>query len=108
MTDSTVAGLYLEEVRERLAGCCKEVVTFVFPAGEENKNLKTVQALYETLILNHLDRKDLLVALGGGVVGDLVRLCGGNLSARCVIYPDTDRAFIPGGQQHWRKDRRRF
>ena len=73
VTDSTVAGLYLEEVRERLAGCCKEVVTFVFPAGEENKNLKTVQALYETLILNHLDRKDLLVALGGGVVGDL---CG--------------------------------
>ena len=42
VTDSTVAGLYLEEVRERLAGCCKEVVTFVFPAGEENKNLKTV------------------------------------------------------------------
>lgn len=73
VTDSTVAGLYLEEVRERLAGCCKEVVTFVFPAGEENKNLKTVQALYETLILNHLDRKDILVALGGGVVGDL---CG--------------------------------
>ncbi len=73
VTDSTVAGLYLEEVRKRLAGCCKEVVTFVFPAGEENKNLKTVQALYETLILNHLDRKDLLVALGGGVVGDL---CG--------------------------------
>ena len=73
VTDSTVAGLYLEEVRERLAGCCKEVVTFVFPAGEENKNLKTVQTLYETLILNHLDRKDLLVALGGGVVGDL---CG--------------------------------
>ena len=71
VTDSTVAGLYLEEVRERLAGCCKEVVTFVFPAGEENKNLKTVQALYETLILNHLDRKDLLVALGGGVTGDI-------------------------------------
>ena len=73
VTDSTVAELYLEEVKERLTGCCKEVVTFVFPAGEENKNLKTVQALYETLILNHLDRKDLLVALGGGVVGDL---CG--------------------------------
>lgn len=73
VTDSTVAELYLEEVKERLTGCCKEVVTFLFQAGEENKNLKTVQALYETLILNHLDRKDLLVALGGGVVGDL---CG--------------------------------
>ena len=41
VSDSTVAGLYLEEVRERLAGCCKEVVTFVFPAGDPmmDKNL---------------------------------------------------------------------
>lgn len=73
VTDSTVAGLYLEEVKNILAKCCREIITFVFPAGEENKNLKTVQALYETLIQNHLDRKDFLVALGGGVVGDL---CG--------------------------------
>ena len=35
VTDSTVAGLYLEEVKGILAGCCKEVDTFVFPAGEE-------------------------------------------------------------------------
>lgn len=73
VTDSTVAGYYLEEVQQILEGCCRQVVSFVFPAGEENKNLKTVQDVYETLILNHFDRKDLLVALGGGVVGDL---CG--------------------------------
>ena len=56
-----------------LSGCCREVTSYVFPAGEENKNLKTVQGAYEHLILNHYDRKDLLVALGGGVTGDL---CG--------------------------------
>lgn len=73
VTDSTVAGLYLEIVAGILADCCKQVISFQFPAGEEHKNLKTVEELYETLIIHHFDRKDLLVALGGGVVGDL---CG--------------------------------
>lgn len=73
VTDSVVAGLYLETVAGILADCCKQVISFQFPAGEEHKNLKTVQELYETLIVHHFDRKDLLVALGGGVVGDL---CG--------------------------------
>lgn len=73
VTDSTVAGLYLSQVKEILSGCCSRVIEFQFPAGEEYKNLDTVQDLYETLILNHFDRKDMLVALGGGVVGDL---CG--------------------------------
>lgn len=73
VTDSTVAGLYLSQVKEVLSDCCGRVIDFQFPAGEEYKNLNTVQDLYETLILNHFDRKDMLVALGGGVVGDL---CG--------------------------------
>lgn len=45
--------------------------SFEFEAGEKNKNLSTVQELYKTLIENEMDRKGLLVALGGGVVGDL-------------------------------------
>lgn len=73
VTDTTVAGLYLEQVKRILEQCCREVQVFIFPAGEESKNLATVQKLYETLIQNHFDRKDWLVALGGGVVGDL---CG--------------------------------
>ena len=73
IADSNVADLYLDEVTKILSGCCREVTSYVFPAGEENKNLKTVQGAYEHLILNHYDRKDLLVALGGGVTGDL---CG--------------------------------
>lgn len=73
VTDSNVAPLYLDEVTACLAPCCKEVISFVFPAGEPNKNLSTVQKLYEALILAKFDRGDFLVALGGGVVGDL---CG--------------------------------
>ncbi|HJC47712.1 MAG TPA: 3-dehydroquinate synthase [Candidatus Lachnoclostridium pullistercoris] len=73
VTDSNVADLYLNEVADIFASCCCHVVNFIFPAGEEHKNLNTVQKLYETLILEKFDRKDVLVALGGGVVGDL---CG--------------------------------
>lgn len=73
VTDSNVAPLYLEEVERLLAGCCSSHTSYVFPAGEEHKNLDTVRNVYEHLILNHYDRKDFLIALGGGVVGDL---CG--------------------------------
>ena len=47
------------------------VTAFVFPAGEASKNLGTVKDLYTHLIENHFERKDILFALGGGVVGDL-------------------------------------
>ncbi|MDO4294829.1 MAG: 3-dehydroquinate synthase [bacterium] len=73
VTDSHVAELYLEAVKQEAAKVCAKVTSFVFPAGEENKNLNVVRDLYEKLILERFDRKDLLIALGGGVVGDL---CG--------------------------------
>lgn len=73
VTDSTVEALYSETVIAQLRPICKEVHLFVFPAGEASKNLDTVRKLYEFLIQNHYDRNDMLVALGGGVVGDL---CG--------------------------------
>ena len=71
VSDSSVADLYLEEVTEEAKKCGKEVISFVFPAGEQSKTLATVQQLYETLIQAGFDRKDYLLALGGGVVGDL-------------------------------------
>lgn len=71
VTDSNVAPLYAGEVEKALSGSCKEVKIFSFAAGEESKNLETVQALYTFLIENRFERKDMLLALGGGVVGDL-------------------------------------
>lgn len=71
VTDTSVAGLYSEQLQAVLEGCCAGVSIFVFPAGEENKTLDTVRRLYEHLILEKYDRKDMLAALGGGVVGDL-------------------------------------
>ena len=71
VADSTTAALYGAELKEILKETCTYVSMFVFPAGEVNKTLNTVRDLYEHLILEKFDRKDMLVALGGGVVGDL-------------------------------------
>ena len=71
ITDSNVDPLYGETVRKSLEEICKKVSYFVFPAGEEHKTLDTVMDMYEYLIQQKMTRKDLLVALGGGVVGDM-------------------------------------
>ena len=71
VADSTTAELYGAELKEILKETCTYVSMFVFPAGEVNKTLNTVRDLYAHLLLEKFDRKDMLVALGGGVVGDL-------------------------------------
>lgn len=73
ITDSNVAPLYLEQVEKAVSSCFFQIDHFVFSAGEEYKNLDTVRNVYETLIRKKYDRHDYLLALGGGVVGDL---CG--------------------------------
>ena len=75
VTDTNVSPLYAEEVKRVLSKAAGRVFVFYFQAGEASKNLDTVQKLYETLILNKMDRKGLLAALGGGVVGDLAGFC---------------------------------
>ncbi len=71
ISDSNVAAFYLEELKLMLASQFAYCTSFVFEAGEGSKNTDTVGAVYQHLILHQFDRKDLLVALGGGVVGDL-------------------------------------
>lgn len=70
ITDSKVDEIYGNQVLQIVSECCKKAVKFVFPNGEENKNLDTVRDAYRFLIEEEFDRKDLLIALGGGVVGD--------------------------------------
>ncbi len=71
VTDSHVEKLYAEAVLSELASLGRPVCVFAFPAGEAHKNLGTVQDVYRFLIEHGIDRKDTLLALGGGVVGDL-------------------------------------
>ena len=71
VTDSNVAPHYLQAAKDALENVCNRVESFTFQAGEPNKTLDTVADLYEHLIQQKFDRKDVLLALGGGVVGDL-------------------------------------
>ena len=71
VSDSHVANIYLSRISELLHKQYNKIFSFVFEAGEQSKNMDTVQKLYEQLIINKFDRHDFLIALGGGVVGDL-------------------------------------
>lgn len=68
VTDSNVAPLYLETVRKQFD---IPVSATVIPAGEDHKRLATVETLYHDFLRNGLTRKDLILALGGGVTGDI-------------------------------------
>lgn len=71
ISDSNTEKLFGETIQHILEGNCKKVILYAFPAGEANKTLDTVKGIYKTLIEEQFDRKDLLLALGGGVVGDV-------------------------------------
>lgn len=71
VTDSNVGELYADEVKNELEKTGNAIFVYTFRAGEASKNLNTVEDVYEYLIINKFDRKDMIVALGGGVVGDL-------------------------------------
>lgn len=69
--DTNTERLFADEVSSQLTACCKKLIVHAFPAGEESKTLDTVREIYRHLIEEKFDRKDLLIALGGGVVGDI-------------------------------------
>lgn len=71
ITDSNVAKYYLSDCEASLKEEGFSVFSFVIPAGEESKNGKTYLELLEKLASIPLTREDAVIALGGGVVGDL-------------------------------------
>lgn len=71
VSESNVYPLHGAAAEQSLKAAGFEVVSYVFPAGEESKNGQTYLSLLNFLAEHQLTRADLLVALGGGVVGDL-------------------------------------
>ncbi|GAB3630089.1 3-dehydroquinate synthase [Pandoraea terrae] len=71
VTNTTVAPLYAEHVAQSLASLGKQVVTVTLPDGEAYKNWQTLNLIFDQLLGAQADRKTTLVALGGGVVGDM-------------------------------------
>ena len=77
VADSTVAPLYLDTVTESLQTAGYAVSTCLYPAGEAHKNLETLSSILEFLAAEHLTRSDCVVALGGGVCGDMAGFAAG-------------------------------
>lgn len=74
VTDDVVAGLYLNKLINNFKIAGFETFTYVFTNGEKSKNMNTLSDILEFLAVNHIRRNDTLIALGGGVVGDIVGL----------------------------------
>jgi 3-dehydroquinate synthase len=71
VTNPTVAQLYLDPVHDALQSSGFEVTPVLIPDGEEYKNLSTLSTIFDRLISERFERKSAVVALGGGVVGDV-------------------------------------
>ena len=71
VTDDTVNGIYADTVEKSLVSSGFEVKKFVFLHGEASKSTATLVLLLEFLAENRMTRSDVIIALGGGVVGDL-------------------------------------
>lgn len=72
ITTTVIGALYGARVRAALEGTGKRVIYVELPDGEAHKNSDTLNQIFDVLLQNRLDRKAVLVALGGGVVGDMV------------------------------------
>ena len=96
VTDSNVAPLYLGRAYASMKAAGFEVSTFSFPAGEENKNGKTYLSLLNFLAEKRLTRTDALIALGGGVVGDLTGFTAATYlrGISCIQIPTTLLACV--------------
>ena len=89
ISDLNVAPLYASQTSQSLSKSGLSCQTFTIPAGEENKTLASTTTLWETFINAGLDRNSILVALGGGVVSDLVGFAAATYmrGVRWVILP---------------------
>lgn len=79
VTNPTVAALYLRPVEESLSRSGFEVTSILVPDGEEHKNSTSLSLIYDRLISDRFERNASIVALGGGVIGDLAGFAAATL-----------------------------
>ncbi len=71
VTDENIAKFHLEKMKSILSESGLDAKAIVLPAGEDHKNLETISHLWKLFLKNGLDRKSTVIALGGGVIGDM-------------------------------------
>jgi 3-dehydroquinate synthase len=71
VSNTTVAPLYSKRLVETISGDAKSVHEIILPDGESYKDWATIQKIFDALLANGADRKTVIIALGGGVIGDM-------------------------------------
>jgi shikimate kinase/3-dehydroquinate synthase len=96
VSDTNVAPLYGERVLKSLHGADYAISQLIVPPGETHKNLETVTSLWRSALEAALDRNSTIVALGGGVVGDLAGFAAATYMRGCnwVAVPTTLLAMV--------------
>ena len=91
VTDETVAALHLEKLTRSLARAGLKTAVIVCPPGEATKSYAEFARVSDALIGAHIERRDIVVAFGGGVIGDLAGFCAACLrrGVRFVQMPTT-------------------
>lgn len=77
VTDDTVDALYSNKLESSLRSEGLDFIKFIIPHGEGSKNAETFISILEFLAENRITRSDAIIALGGGVVGDISGFCAG-------------------------------
>lgn len=96
VTDTTVGGLYLPRVRASLSGGGFPVREVIVPPGEAFKTIETVGKVWAELLVGGIERRSTVLALGGGVVGDLAGFAAATFlrGVRWVAVPTTLLAMV--------------
>ncbi len=79
ITDANIAPLHLQATEKALAEFARQTVSFILPAGEASKSFGTYEQLVNDILGLPIDRQTVLVALGGGVIGDLAGFAAASL-----------------------------
>lgn len=91
ITDKNVKTLHFEQLQSLLHHLPYTLIIYTIPPGECYKNLETVQAIYDFLILHNVLRTDILLAFGGGVIGDITGFVASTYmrGMDCIYLPTT-------------------
>ncbi len=71
ITDDIVEKLYLDQLSVELHNICPAIYSYAIPNGEDSKCFLVLNQIYDFLLSRHVERTDLIIALGGGVIGDI-------------------------------------
>jgi len=96
ITDSVVGPLYLDVVRAGLVKAGFEVFDLTIPAGEDSKSIAVASELWEALVMLGVERSDVIVGLGGGVVGDVAGFVASTYmrGIDCALLPTSLLAMV--------------